>query len=154
SRKPGSRDAAVEMGRRGIRYLVRARAFESLWSFAGGVVTSTRDPALLGLVIADLESAAAEVPAGKAPWRTRTELADALRRAGRPDRALPLYAQAAEEAEAAAHWSDVGWICQNWANALGDVGQLDRARETYLRSAEAQRRAGRPRVLVVMSELE
>ena len=28
AREPGSRDAAVEMGRRGIHYLVRARAFE------------------------------------------------------------------------------------------------------------------------------
>jgi tetratricopeptide (TPR) repeat protein len=154
SRKPGSRDEAVEMGRRGIRYLVRARAFESLGSFAGGVVTSTSDPALLGQVIADLQAVAADAPVGKARWKLRTYLADALRLAGRPDQALHLYEQAAEEAEAAADWSDVGWICHNWAGALIGVGQLDRARETYLRSAEAKRRAGRPRVLVVMSELE
>jgi hypothetical protein len=48
SAKPGSRDVAVEMGRRGIRHLARARAFESLRSFAGEVVMSTRDPALIG----------------------------------------------------------------------------------------------------------
>jgi tetratricopeptide (TPR) repeat protein len=154
SRKPGSRDVAVEMGRRGIRYLARARAFESLGSFASEVVISMRDPALLGQVIADLQAAAAEVPAGKVRWHLRTYLADALDNAGRPDQALSLFEQAAEEAEAAAHWSDVGWICQNWANALRDVGQLARARETFLRSAEARRWAGHPRVLVVMSENE
>jgi tetratricopeptide (TPR) repeat protein len=154
SRQPGTRDAAVEMGRRGIRYLVRARAFESLGSFASAVITSTSDPALLGQVIADLQVAAAEVPSGEARWSLRTYLADAFRNAGRPDQALPFYAQAAEEAEAAAHWPDVGWICQNWAIALQHVGRLERARETYLRSAEASRWAGRPQVLVVMSENE
>jgi tetratricopeptide (TPR) repeat protein len=154
SRKPGSHDAAAEMGRRGIRYLVRARAFESLTSFTSGMVTSTHDPALLGQVIADLQSAAAEAPAGKVRWSLRTFLADALRQAGRPDQALPLYAQAAEEAKDAAHWSDLAGIRNNWAGALRAVGQLDRARETYLGSAEATRRAGRPRVLVVWSELE
>jgi tetratricopeptide (TPR) repeat protein len=148
------RDQASEAGRRGIRYLVRARAFEQLGGFASDVVTGTRDPALLGQVIADLQAATGEVPAGQARWRLRTYLADALRLAGRPDQALSLYAQAAEEAEAAEHWADLGWIYGNWANALGDVGQLDRARETHLRSAEAERRAGRPRVNVVTSELE
>ena len=154
SGKPGSRDAAIEMGRRGIRYLVRARAFASLMSFASYVVNSTSDPALLGQVIADLQGVAADAPAGRARWSLRTSLADALRNADRPDQALRLYEQAAEEAEAAADGSHVGWICQNWANALHHVGQLERARETYLRSAEAKRRAGSPWVLVVGSELE
>jgi tetratricopeptide (TPR) repeat protein len=154
SRRPGSHDAAAEMGRRGIRYLVRARAFESLTFFAGYMVTSTSDPALLGQVIADLQGAAAEAPAGQVRWHLRTYLADALRQAGRPDQALPFFAQAAEEAEAAAHWSDLGWIRNNWASALRNVGQLDRARETYLGSAEENRRAGNPRARVVRSELE
>ena len=48
----------------------------------------------------------------------------------------------------------LGAICQNWANALCGVAQLDRARETFLRSAAAHCRAGSPRVLVVMSENE
>jgi hypothetical protein len=29
------------------------------------------------------------------------------------------------------HWSDVGWICQNWGNALKEVGQLWQAREIF-----------------------
>jgi tetratricopeptide (TPR) repeat protein len=118
------------------------------------MVTGTNDPALLGPVIADLQAVAGEVPAGKARWTLRTILADALDSAGYSDRALTLFEQAAEEADAAKHWADVNWICHNWANALGDVGQLDRARETYLRSADAKCLAGSPRVLVIMSELE
>lgn len=80
---------------------------------------------------------AERVPAGEARWSLRTYLADALRRAGQPDNALGLYTLAAEEAEAAGHWSDVGGICHNWANALGDVGDLAAARATYQRSVEA-----------------
>jgi tetratricopeptide (TPR) repeat protein len=148
------REQASEAGRRGIRYLVRARAFEELGDFASGVIIGTSDPVLLRQVIADLQGAAAEAPEGRARWSLRTYLADALDGAGRPDQALPFYAQAAEEAEAAEHWAHVGSICHNWANALGYVGQLEVARETYLRSAEAQRRRGSPRVNIVMSELE
>lgn len=147
------REAALEMGKRGIRYLVRAKAFDKLGGFASAVVTSTRDPGLLQQVIADLEAVASEVPAGKARWTLRTNLADALQ-AGRSDQALPLYALAAEEAESAEHWEHIGVIRNNWANALGSVGQLDRARETFLASAEAARRADSPRVNMVMSELE
>ncbi|HEX3555412.1 MAG TPA: tetratricopeptide repeat protein [Thermoanaerobaculia bacterium] len=115
---------------------------------------STRDPRLLGQVIADLEGAAEQVPPGQARWRMRTNLADALRQGGRPDAALPFYEQAAEEAETAEDWSDMGVICQNWASGLGDVGRLDDAKATYRRSAEAQRRAGSPRVNVLLSEFE
>lgn len=150
----GKREAALEAGRRGIRYLVRARAFESLGGFASGVVTSTNDPSLLGPVIADLQAVAEEVPAGEARWSLRVCVADALDSAGRSEQALPFYALAVEEAEAAEHWLHVGTICQNWAGALGNAGQLNRARETSLRSAEARRRAGCPRVYVVTSEQE
>src|SRR5262249_24378488 len=79
--------------------------------------------------------------------------ANALLQAGRPDQALSFYQQAVEEAEVAEHWADVSATCQSWASSLVDVGQLDRARETYLRSAEASQRAGRPRVNIVMSEI-
>jgi tetratricopeptide (TPR) repeat protein len=152
--RSGQREPALEAGRRGIRYLVRAHAFESLWGFAGVMVTSTNDPSLLGPVIADLQVVVGEVPAGEARWKLRTYLADALHQAGRPNQSLPLYALAAEEAEAAEHWMDVGWICQNWASAFMGVGQLERARETYLRSAEVSRRIGGPRIEIVASELE
>ncbi len=154
ARKPGSRDAAVEMGKRGIRYLARAREFDKLGAFAGAVVTSMSEPTLLGEVIGELRAVAERVPAGKARWRLRASLADALQGASQPDQALGLYTLAAEEAEAAGQWGDVGWICHNWANALSGVGDLAAARATYQRCAEAHRRAGHPRVFVLASELE
>ena len=150
----GSRERAVEAGRRGISYLVRARAFDRLGSFASAVVTSTQDPRLLRRVIADLEGVVGQGPPGEARWSLRTYLADALGQSGRPKEALPFYEQAVAEAEEAGHWSDVGWICNNWANALGDVGRLGAAKATYLRSAEAKAKAGAPRVNFLISELE
>lgn len=150
----GSRERAVEAGRRGISYLLRARAFDRLGSFASEVVTSTRDPRLLHRVIAELEGAVEQVPAGEARWSLRTYLADALRQGGRPEAALPFYEQAVAEAEEAEHWSHVGSICQNWANALRTVGRLDDAKATYLRSAEAEVIAGSPRVDALASEIE
>jgi tetratricopeptide (TPR) repeat protein len=150
----GSRDRAVEAGRRGISYLVRARAFDRLDSFASWVVISTRDPRLLCRVIAELEGIVERVPAGEVRWSLRTYLADALNQGGRSDAALPHYEQAVAEAEEAGHWSHVGAICQNWANALGNIGRLDDAKSTCLRSAGAKRRAGSPQVNVLTTELE
>jgi tetratricopeptide (TPR) repeat protein len=148
------RELASEAGRRGIRYLLRARAFERLGHLANEVVSGTHDPTLLGEVIADLQAVADEVPAGQARWIFRTNLATALRQAGRPDQALSLYAQAAEEAEAAEHRAHLGWIYGGWAGALGMVGQLERARETYLKSAEAMARSGQARADILGMELE
>jgi tetratricopeptide (TPR) repeat protein len=154
SGQEGAYAAAAEAGRRGLTYLVRAGAFEELGSFASALVTSTQDPTLLRGVIAELRAVVDHVPAGRERWRLRLYLADALNRSGRPDQALALYEQAAAEAEAAENWSDVGVICGNWANALLLVGQLDRAKATHLQSADAARKAGRPRVGVIGRELE
>jgi tetratricopeptide (TPR) repeat protein len=151
---PGARERAAEAGRRGLAYIIRARAFGELTGFASALVTGTRDPSLLRAVIAELEAVADQVPPGRDRWSLRANLADAFRMAGRPDAALALYEQAAVEAEVAEHWADVGWICGNWANALQNVGRLDAARTTYERSADALSRAGSPRVHVVGSELE
>ena len=95
----------MEAGRWGISYLIRARAFDRLSSFASGVVTSTRDPRLLRRVIAELEGVVEQVPAGQTRWVLRTNLADALRLGGRPEAALPFYEQAVAEAEEAEHWT-------------------------------------------------
>jgi tetratricopeptide (TPR) repeat protein len=82
---------------------------------------------------------------------------------GRPDISLPFYEQAATQARTAAEaggdvarraWADFATTTGNWANALGDVGQLDAARQRHLESAEAKRTAGRPEVDVIGSELE
>ncbi len=45
-------------------------------------------------------------------------------------------------------------IIGNWANAVGDVGDLEEAKGLHLRSAEVERRAGKPEVYAVGSELE
>jgi tetratricopeptide (TPR) repeat protein len=150
----GSRERTLEAGRRGISYLLRARAFDRLGLFASEVVISMRDPRQLHRVIAELEGAVEQVPAGEARWCLRTYLADALDNAGRPAAALPFYEQAVAEAEEAGHWSHVGAICQNWASALGNAGRLDDAKATYLRSAQAKARAGSRRLDVLASEIE
>jgi len=148
------KEAATEMGRRAITYLVRAEAFEALGGFASGVVTGTKNPQQLQAIIAELETVVEQVPAGRTRWYMRTSLADALLQSGQPQLALPFYAVSASEAEAAENWSDVGAICQNWANALCEVGQLPEARETFQRSAQAERKAGNVEVDIMGSELE
>ena len=118
------------------------------------LVTSTSSPALLRGIIDELQSVADQVPPGEDRWSLRTYLADAIRKAGQPDQSLTLYEQAAAEAEAAEHWSDVAWICGNWANSLCACGQLDASRAKHMESAAARRKAGNPEVNVVGSELE
>ncbi|MCC6558131.1 MAG: hypothetical protein IT372_34720, partial [Polyangiaceae bacterium] len=146
-------ELAAELGRRAVRYLVRARAFKALSSFATAAVTMVADAAPLDDVIADL-AAAAEHASGEARWRTRIALAAALRNARRVAEALPHYARAASEAEAAARWADVGVIRSKWADALALADRYDDARRMYEASAEAKRRAGRPRVSALAAELE
>ena len=104
------RDLAWMVARRSLQYRVRARAFDSLGDFASMVIFGTDEPAMLGQVVADLQALASEVPSGRARWQLWANLADALRQTHRLDQALSLYARAAEEAEAAEHWSDLGWI--------------------------------------------
>ncbi|MFO1429069.1 MAG: CHAT domain-containing protein [Candidatus Competibacteraceae bacterium] len=149
-----AREVAAELGRRGLVYLLRARAFDRLGGFASMLVTSTHDPILLRGVIAELQAVVEQVPAGREHWYLCTTLADALRLSGYSDQALSWYEQGAAEAEAAGHWADVGWITCNWALALHAVGHLDAAKAMQLRSAEAEQKADRRRVNVLMSELE
>jgi tetratricopeptide (TPR) repeat protein len=149
----GSRDRAAEAGRRALSYLVRAREFDRLGSFANGFITCTRDPELLRQVIAQLRAVADEVAPGRTRWQLRRSLADALTQASRPDLALDQYPRAAADAEAGEHWSDLGAIYGHWANALGDAGQLDASRTMHQRSAATWRKAASTLVHVVGSEL-
>jgi tetratricopeptide (TPR) repeat protein len=152
--RSSDKETATEMGRRAITYLVRAEAFEALSGFASGVVISTHNPQQLQAIIAELETVVEQVPAGQIRWSMRTYLADALKRSGQPQLALPFYAQSASEAESAENWADVAWICQNWGNALTNVGQLREARETFQRAAQAFRKAGSAEVDIMGSEIE
>lgn len=146
--------AANEAGRRGMVYLVRAKAFEKMGDFASWLVTGTQDLTLLRGVIAELKAVADIVPAGRGRWTLRVNLADALRQSGCLDESLAFYEQAAIEAEATENWPDVGWICANWAVALMFSGALDKAKATLLRSADADRKSGGPKINIVGSELE
>lgn len=152
--KPGALERAAEAGRRALAYLVRAQAFEKLRGFASEFVTATQNPSLLRAVIADLQAVANQVPAGRDRWSLRTYLADAFRSAGQPEAGLPLYEQAAAEAEAFEQWGDIGWICNNWANGLFAVGRLDAAKAIYARSMGAYRKAGAPEIFGISSEIQ
>jgi len=155
--------AALQAGSRALVYCVQAGAYDRLGGFASDVVTSTGDPRLLASLLPHLETAAEFAPEGKLRWSCLCYLADALAHGGRPDASLPFYEQAATQARTAAEaqgesghraWADVAWITGNWANALGDVGDLDASRQRRLDSAEAEKKAGTPAVNVIGSELE
>jgi tetratricopeptide (TPR) repeat protein len=153
SGQPGAMERAAEVGRRALSYFVRARAFDRLGEFANNMLTSTSDPAVLRGAIEELGAVVDQAPPGPERWRLRGSLADALDEAGRSDEALSFHAQAAAEAEAGKNWADLAVICQSCANALVTTGDLPKAKATYLRSAEAGRKAGHPRCNAVASEL-
>jgi tetratricopeptide (TPR) repeat protein len=154
---------ALAAGSRALVYFIQAEAYDRLGDFASRLVTSRRDPQQLAALVPPLQAAAEAAPEGEPRWSCLGYLADTLSTAGSPDASLPFYEQAATQARTAAEaggdtaqgaWSDLGWITGNWANALGDVGELDAARQQYSESAEAKRNAGRPEVTVIGSELE
>ncbi|MDS4032027.1 MAG: CHAT domain-containing protein [Candidatus Contendobacter sp.] len=155
--------AALQAGSRALVYCVQAEAWDRLGSFASDVVTSTQDPRLLDGLIPHLQTAAESAPEGRPRWSCLGYLADALRLGGRPDASLRFYEQAATLARATAEaggesaqqaWSDLAAITGNWANALGDVGHLDAARQRQLEAAEIKKQTGRSQVDVIGSELE
>ena len=155
--------AALQAGSRALVYCVQAGAWDRLGGFASELVTSTSDPRLLTGLLPHLEAAAESAPEGRSRWLCLGNLADALGNAGRPDAGLPFYEQAATQARTAAKaggeyarqaWADLSWITGNWAHALVMNGDLDASRERRLESAEASRRAGRPEVDVIATELE
>lgn len=155
--------AALEAGSRALVYCVQAGAWDRLGGFASGLVTSSRDPRLLGALLPHLQTAAEFAPEGEPRWSCLCYLADALKHAGRPDASLPFFEQAAAQARAVAEsggvgsrqaWADVAWISGNWANALTLVSDLDTARQRHLDSAEAEMQSDRPAINVIGSELE
>jgi tetratricopeptide (TPR) repeat protein len=154
--------AALQAGSRALVYCVQAGAWDRLGGFANSLVTSTNDPRLLGPLVEHLKTAAESAPEGRPRWCCLSNLADAIRKGGRPDASLRFFEQAAAEAKAVAEaggdnsrlaWPDLSVITGNWANALGDVGILDEARQRQLESVEAAKKAGLPEIEVLGSEL-
>jgi tetratricopeptide (TPR) repeat protein len=147
-------ETALEAGRRALVYCVQAGAYDRLGSFASTLVTSSTDLRLTSAILPHLEAAAQSAPAGPSRWSCRACLADGLRHGGLPGASLIHYEQAAGEAQAAGNWSDVSWIIGNWASALRAIGYIEASRAKQLESAEAARRAEKPRVEVIGPELE
>ncbi|MDP3589062.1 MAG: tetratricopeptide repeat protein [Methylobacter sp.] len=145
---------SIEAGRRALTYFCRAQAFEALTDFSSRLINNTRDPQTLQAVIAELQTVLPLVPEGQMSWKLNTYLAGALGQSGQSQAALPFYQQAASAADLAEHWPDLAWICQNWAIALRNTGELALADETFMRSAEVKRKAGSPAVNIIAAELE
>jgi tetratricopeptide (TPR) repeat protein len=154
---------ALQAGSRALVFCVQAGAWDRLGGFASGVVTGTHDPRLLEALIPHLRTAAESAPEGEPRWSCLCYLADALRLGGRPDVSLTLYEQAATLARTVAEaggdgsrqaWSDFAGITGNLAIALVMTGKLDAARQRQLDSAEAEKKAGKPAIHVIGSELE
>jgi tetratricopeptide (TPR) repeat protein len=154
--------AALQAGSRALVYCVQAGAWDRLGDFANRLVTSTKDPRLLGPLVDHLKTAAESAPEGRPRWICLVNLADALDGAGRPDASLSFYEQAAAEAKAVAEagendsrqaCSDLSGITCNWANVLVAAGNLDEARQRQLDSVKAAKKAGLPEIGVLGSEL-
>jgi tetratricopeptide (TPR) repeat protein len=155
--------AALEAGARAIVYFVQVGAYERMVRSASRVVTSAEDPKLLERLLPHFEAAAHAAPEGKARWTCFSILASALEGAGRPDKSLKYYQQAADLARTSAKaggdparqaWSDVAAILGNWANALRDTGNLSASRQKRVEAPEADRQAGAPLVDAIINELE
>ena len=155
--------AALQAGSRALVYCVQAGAWDRLGDFASKLVTSTKDPRLLGPLVEHLRTAAESAPEGRPRWSCLLNLADAIKRVGRPDASLTFYEQAAAQAKAVAEaegadsrqaWSDLSVITGNWAFAIRDTGNLDEARQRRLESVDAAKKAGLPEIEVLANELD
>jgi tetratricopeptide (TPR) repeat protein len=155
--------AALQAGSRALVYCVQAGAWDRLGGFASRLVTSTKDPRLLGPLVEHLKTAAESAPEGRPRWSCLVNLADAINSAGRPDASLSFYEQAAAEAKAVAEagenesrqaWADLAAITVNWASAVFFAGNLDEARQRQIDGVEAAKKAGLPAIEVLGRELE
>src|SRR6267378_2949382 len=88
--------ASLQAGARAIVYFVQAGAYARMGVLASRVVTAAPDPQFLEHLLPHLEAATYAAPKGEARWTCLSNLADALRRAGRPDQSLGYYQQAAD----------------------------------------------------------
>ncbi len=144
---------APEMGLRALVYCVRGHAYTPLNWFASGLVTSTRDPALLGRTIEPLQVATDQAPSSLERWQAKVCLADALDNLGQIDEALVLYEATVAQAEAEHRWAGMAAALHNWAGALRSIGRIDDAKRAYERAAEGACKADAPPIYVAVSEM-
>lgn len=155
--------AALQGGSRALVYYAQAEAWDSLGGFASALVTCIENPQLLQALIPHLQTAAEAAPEGQTRWRCLGSLANALDNAGQSDISLMIFEQAAALALAAAeaagddakhNWDDVATTKANWAIALVSIGKLKEARTLLVECAEASRKAAKPEIYAISSELE
>jgi len=153
SRQDGAMEKATEAGRRALIYLARASAIDLFAAIGSSMITNTQNPAALQSAIKEIRAIIEQVPPGKSHWLILLNLADALCNIDQLDEALPLYEQAAKEAEGDEDWKDLAVICHNWAGGLRNSGDLCQAKTTFLRGAEVAKKAGMPRIHILFDEL-
>jgi hypothetical protein len=175
----GAQDLALETGRRGIRYLVRAYT-EETGGVAARMLGAASAPTLRARLLRELVEAPEEAPPGARRRAARAAIAAGLvEAAGRAedgagrdatsaaegaaagaamlDRALSLYEHALDEAEDAADEPsarEAATISERLAEGLERAGRQAAARDAFRRAAANARRAGRARAEVIALELE
>lgn len=175
----GAQDLALETGRRGVRYLIRAEAEETS-RVAARMLGAAAAPTLRARLLRELIAAPEEAPPGARRRAARAAIADGLVEAagraqesagadagsaaeGAPagaamlDRALSLYEHAldeAEEAEDEPSAREAAVIGERLAEGLERAGRQAAARDAFRRAAANARRAGRTRAEVIALELE
>ncbi len=153
-RDAGRLSMAIDAGRRALSYLACSRSLGSLVCFAGEFLAETRDPSVLVRAVQELERAVAGAEHPPLERDIRTLTADALIGVGRPEASLAVYEAAAASALRASAWGHLAWINANWAVALADCGQLEKAYAKHLEAADFKQRGGAPAVDVLGSQLE
>jgi tetratricopeptide (TPR) repeat protein len=154
---------ALQAGSRALVYCVQAEAWDSLRGFASSVVTGATDPRSLEELIPHLQAAAEAAPEGRTRLTCLYNLATALNLSGHADASLPFFERIASIASTAAEvggdgavlaWTDLAVVSGGWAVACLGTGDLDRARLLHLQAATASKKADRPAIYIVGSELE
>ncbi len=156
-------DSALQAGSQALIYCVQAQAWDLMEYFVSSLVTSALAPTLVGTLIPYLQTAAESVPEDHQRLFCLNCLGDALRAAGRLDASSQAYHQAAilaraatERSDAAARgaWGKLAVICCNWAIVHSLQGNVTAARQCYVESSEADKRGDRPRIHLLINELQ
>lgn len=153
---------ALQAGSQALVYCVQAQAWDQMDGFASGLVTSNRDQRLVEGLIPHLKMAAESAPTEHMRLSFLCNLADALSTAGQLEASSQFYCQAAVlarmEAEAGNDaqqaWSSLATINCNWAAVHSELGDLNAARQCYLESTEAEKKAGCVALNILINELE
>ena len=145
--------SSIEAGRRALTYFCITGWFE-VYDLVGVLFDSIHNLQTLQTLITELQLMSQQLPECKVRWKLYVYPADALMRLGQSKAALPFYQQAATEVENAQDWESLAAIYRKWAAALEDEDEFVKARATYLRVAEAERKAGYGEASIIGSELE